>query len=162
MAQSRPSSHAGQCLHVGEEPTLSWWGHTRPTGPAARAACPTVSAPQPSATVALATAARAAAMNKRPVPMVDWRDPSATCPVLPQQPTCREMTRCANWRPEQVQQFTWTKLRYSITSSAIARSLSGTLRLSALAVLRLIINSNLVGCWTGRSLVFSPLSIRPA
>src|SRR5215469_14123550 len=51
---------------------------------------------------------------------------------------------------------------HSITSSASASSLSGTWRLSALAVLRLITSSNLVDCMTGRSAGFSPLRIRPA
>src|SRR5215468_1052749 len=40
---------------------------------------------------------------------------------------------------------------YSITSSARASSDGGTVRPSALAVLRLITSSNLVGCSTGRS-----------
>jgi hypothetical protein len=47
--------------------------------------------------------------------------------------------------------------RYSITSSARASS-AGTVMPSAFAVLRLITSSNLVGCWTGRSAGFSPLS----
>jgi hypothetical protein len=34
--------------------------------------------------------------------------------------------------------------------------MGGTLRPSALAVLRLITNSNLVGCWTGRSAGLAP------
>jgi hypothetical protein len=50
---------------------------------------------------------------------------------------------------------------YSITSSAIARTPDGMLRPSALAVLRLITNSNLVGCTTGRSAGLSPLRTRP-
>src|SRR5262245_13365874 len=49
------------------------------------------------------------------------------------------------------------KHRYSITWSALARSVGGTVRPSALAVLRLITNSNLVGCRTGRSAGFAPL-----
>src|SRR5262245_14730566 len=40
---------------------------------------------------------------------------------------------------------------HSITSSASASSLAGTSRPSILAVLRLMISSNLVGCSTGRS-----------
>ena len=40
---------------------------------------------------------------------------------------------------------------YSITSSAWASSVGGTVRPSELAVLMLITNSNLVGCCTGRS-----------
>src|SRR5580704_9223 len=51
---------------------------------------------------------------------------------------------------------------HSITSSATASSVGGMARPSAFAVLRLITNSNLVGCMTGRSAGFSPLSIRPA
>jgi hypothetical protein len=38
-----------------------------------------------------------------------------------------------------------------MTSSAWARSKGGTVRPSALAVLRLITSSNVVGYWTGRS-----------
>src|SRR2546427_13287828 len=50
---------------------------------------------------------------------------------------------------------------HSITSSAIASSPGGNVRSIVLAVLRLITNSNLIGCTTGRSLGFSPLRIRP-
>ena len=51
---------------------------------------------------------------------------------------------------------------HSITSLAATSSLSGTSRPSALAVLRLITNSNLVDCMTGKFAGFSPLRIRPA
>src|SRR5262249_51786945 len=50
---------------------------------------------------------------------------------------------------------------HSITSSASASSLSGTVRPSAFAVVRLMMNSNFVGCTTGRSAGFSPLRTRP-
>src|SRR5262249_46525895 len=50
---------------------------------------------------------------------------------------------------------------HSITSSAMASTPGGIVRLSSLAVLRLITNSSLVGCMTGRSAGFSPLRIRP-
>src|SRR2546421_8156116 len=50
---------------------------------------------------------------------------------------------------------------HSITSSARASSVGGTVRLSALAVLRLMTSSNLVGCITGRSLGLAPLRMRP-
>ena len=50
---------------------------------------------------------------------------------------------------------------HSITSSARPSSVSGTVRPSALAVLRLMINSTFVDCWTGRSAGFSPLRMRP-
>jgi hypothetical protein len=50
---------------------------------------------------------------------------------------------------------------YSITSSAIASTPGGIVRSSALAVLRLIANSNLVGCRTGRSAGLSLLRMRP-
>src|SRR5262249_60512426 len=49
--------------------------------------------------------------------------------------------------------------RHSITSSARASSVGGTSRPSALAVFRLITNSNLVGAWTGSSAGFAPLKI---
>jgi hypothetical protein len=49
---------------------------------------------------------------------------------------------------------------HSITSSASASSAEGTARPSALAVLRLITNSNLVGCSTGRSAGLAPLRMR--
>src|SRR6516225_10770739 len=49
---------------------------------------------------------------------------------------------------------------HSITSLAVAMSFSGTSSPSAFAVLRLMTNSNLVGCWTGRSAGLSPLRMR--
>jgi hypothetical protein len=51
---------------------------------------------------------------------------------------------------------------HSMTSSARASSVGGTSRPTALAVLRLMTSSNLVGCNTGRSVGFSPLRTRPA
>src|SRR5262249_2338484 len=49
---------------------------------------------------------------------------------------------------------------HSITSSARASTVAGTSRPSALAVLRLITSSYLVGACTGRSAGFSPLRMR--
>jgi hypothetical protein len=49
---------------------------------------------------------------------------------------------------------------HSITSSARASTAGGTVRPSALAVLRLIARSYLVGVCTGRSAGFSPLRMR--
>src|SRR5262249_38736684 len=49
---------------------------------------------------------------------------------------------------------------HSNTSSARASSVGGTSRPSALAVLRLITSSYLVGAWTGRSAGFSPVRMR--
>jgi len=49
---------------------------------------------------------------------------------------------------------------YSITSSARASSVGGISMPSDLAVFRLIVNSNLVGCSMGRSAGFSPLRMR--
>ena len=48
-----------------------------------------------------------------------------------------------------------------ITSSAVANSVSGTVRPSALAVARLMTSSNLVDCTTGRSAGLMPLRILP-
>src|SRR5262249_7620990 len=49
---------------------------------------------------------------------------------------------------------------HSITSSARASNVGGTVRPSALAVLRLMTSSYLVGACTGRSAGFSPLRMR--
>jgi hypothetical protein len=49
---------------------------------------------------------------------------------------------------------------HSITSSAVASSVGGTVRPSILAVLRLITSSNLSCAWTGSSPAFSPLRMR--
>jgi hypothetical protein len=51
-------------------------------------------------------------------------------------------------------------LIYSITSSAVTSRLGGTVSPSALAVLRLIPSSYLVGISTGRSLGFAPRRMR--
>ena len=48
---------------------------------------------------------------------------------------------------------------YSITSSARASSVGGTVMPSALAVFRLMYSSALVAYWTGRSAGFSPLML---
>jgi hypothetical protein len=51
---------------------------------------------------------------------------------------------------------------HSMTSSARIKIEAGTVNPSALAVLRLMNISNLVGCTTGKSAGFAPLSILPA
>ena len=71
-----------------------------------------------------------------------------------------EPTRRANNGRERVQQWMHQKAGYSITSSARASKVGGTSRPSALAVLRLTINSYLVGACTGRSAGFSPFRMR--
>ena len=50
---------------------------------------------------------------------------------------------------------------HSITSSARASRVGGTVMPSALAVLRLTNSSTFVACWTGRSAGFAPARIRP-
>ena len=68
---------------------------------------------------------------------------------------------CAINGPEQVQQSACRKpvRNYSITSSARASSEGGMVRPSALAVLRLTINSNFDGCSTGSSAGLAPFRI---
>src|SRR5215471_6515563 len=56
----------------------------------------------------------------------------------------------------------WRTALHSITSSAAACRVRGTVRPNVFAVLRLITNSNLVGCSTGSSGGLAPLRIRPA
>jgi hypothetical protein len=51
--------------------------------------------------------------------------------------------------------------RHSITSSAAACSVRGTVKPSVFAVLRLITSSNFVGCKTGKSAGLAPLRMRP-
>src|SRR5678815_1353323 len=53
--------------------------------------------------------------------------------------------------------FAWRT--HSITSSALACNVNGTVRPSVFAVLRLITSSNLDGCCTGRSAGLAPLRI---
>src|SRR5262245_53208367 len=55
--------------------------------------------------------------------------------------------------------FAWRT--HSITSSARLSSVVGISRPSTLAVARLMTNSNLVGCITGRSDGLAPLRMRP-
>jgi hypothetical protein len=52
-----------------------------------------------------------------------------------------------------------SKRAHSITSSARASSVGGISRLSAFAVLTLMISRNLVGCSTGRSAGLAPFNI---
>src|SRR5262249_32870789 len=69
--------------------------------------------------------------------------------VLRRSPTTGIAGRAAEQRDE-------LAALHSITSSARASSVAGTSRPNALAVLRLITNSNLVGCSTGISAGFAP------
>src|SRR5262249_38855205 len=68
-------------------------------------------------------------------------------------------SRGADKREERAAVHRW--VGHSITSSAMARTPGGIVRPSILAVLRLMTNSNLVGCMTGRSAGLAPLRIRP-
>jgi hypothetical protein len=51
---------------------------------------------------------------------------------------------------------------HSITSSAATSSLCGTVSSNDLAVLRLMINSSFVGCWTGSPAGLVPRKSRAA
>ena len=64
-----------------------------------------------------------------------------------------DLSRCSKVRGQ--------NYRYSMTSSASNCIELGTSMPSALAVCRLMTNSNFVDCTTGRSAGFSPLRIRP-
>src|SRR5262249_22576172 len=69
-------------------------------------------------------------------------DKTATLlPLYPQQRTSprtsRRMALCAKNGPKHVRQQLWTECRYSITSSATASKLGGSVKPSALAVFRL-------------------------
>src|SRR5262245_48550770 len=104
------------------------------------------------------------------------------CPHMLGEDTCEGIRRPARWeRHDNGEGARWIDLRprgerprrhaaeqrdelapfHSITSSARASSVAGTSMPSALAVWRLMTNSNLVGCKIGRSAAFSPLRMRP-
>jgi len=68
---------------------------------------------------------------------------SAVPPIAPELVCRNEPTRCAKSSCEQPQQTTSS---YSITASASASIVDGIVRPIALAVLRLMTNSNLVAC----------------
>ena len=86
----------------------------------------------------------------------DARGTSAVPPIPTELVLRNERSRCAIRRYMQCSK----PYCYSITSSALTRSVFGTLKPRAFAVLRLITNSNLVGCSTGKSAGFSPLKMR--
>src|SRR5262249_861851 len=86
--------------------------------------------------------------------------------VRAQDPDCWQPTRllraCRDRRrsPPAQHAEAVASLHHSITSSARASRVGGMSRPSVLAVLRLIVSSYLVGCWTGSSATFAPLRIR--
>ena len=67
--------------------------------------------------------------------------------------------RTSSDRPGMSEKCHNQKRVYSINSSAATNRVCGTLRPSTLAVLRLITNSNLVGCSTGKSAGLVPFKI---
>jgi hypothetical protein len=83
----------------------------------------------------------------------DGQQGFAECPLCLNQ---RTDAMCANQRHSHRSKTA----RYSIISSARASTDAGTVRLSALAVLRLMTSSYFVGACTGMSAGFSPLRIR--
>src|SRR5262249_6418412 len=84
---------------------------------------------------------------------------NATHPLALLRPR-RERPGCRR-AAEQCDELAALQLRgHSITSSARASTEAGTSSPSALAVLRLMTSSYLVGAWTARSAGFSPLRMR--
>ena len=77
------------------------------------------------------------------------------CPLYPRKRTCAVQLAHVCFVPRAD-----IDLHYSITASACASSVGGTMTPRALAVLRFITSSYLVGACTGRSAGFSPLRIR--
>src|SRR5262249_16461167 len=79
-------------------------------------------------------------------------------PELPDRPQRKASARrrAAEQRDELA---TLHRRNHSITSSARATNVGGMVRPSARAVCRLMTNSNLVGCWTGKWDGSAPLSI---
>jgi len=73
------------------------------------------------------------------------------CPLLLQFPTWRLRSSETPLRAITGLMHRSKNARYSITSSARASSVGGTVSPSALAVLKLMISSTFTACWTGRS-----------
>ena len=90
------------------------------------------------------------------------RSPHVRCsPFATEMLHCRDLSNRANLGLTHAQQQRCGGCTpYSITSSARASSFGGTFRPSALAVLRLMTSSYLVGACTGRSAGFVPLRMR--
>ena len=111
----------------------------------------------PSVTMRLAAPSETARVSRAPRPALGqtatWQQVRATSALPPQ--SGHALTRLAR----QFRAITGSN-NHSMTSSAVERSLSGTVRPSAFAVLRLTISSYLLGACTGSSLGFSPRSIR--
>src|SRR6516164_9496396 len=112
-----------------------------------------------------ANAGQSGKRPKRSAPMTAWgqRRRSSPRPQCPQLPPIADIRLIPNDPPlvPQADVSRCSKRRgYSITSSARASSVSGTVRPSALAVFMLITRSYLVGAWTGRSAGFVPLRMR--
>ena len=80
-------------------------------------------------------------------------------------PSARHFRSCARGghfpsRSACLKRATMRHAPHSITSSAPVSSEGGTERPSALAAFRLMTNSNLVGCWTGKSCGLAPFRMR--
>jgi len=84
------------------------------------------------------------------------------CPLLLQFPTWRLRSSETPLRAITGLMHRSKNARYSIASSASKSRLSEILMPSALAVFRLMTNSNLVGRTTGKSAGLVPLRMRPA
>ena len=85
---------------------------------------------------------------------------SCRCPLYPRKRTFAHAIRTSalgHKRTRAMQQIR----HYSITSSAMASTPGGIVSLRALAVLRLITSSNVVGWIIGRSVGLAPLKILP-
>ena len=111
----------------------------------------------PAAGVVLEREVTSIMANSR-VPWTKVKGPGATRRTAShclRKPASVPVSESARWARSEV------AAPYSITSSARASSVGGISRPSILAVLRLMISSNFVGCTTGRSAAFSPWRIRP-
>jgi hypothetical protein len=98
--------------------------------------------------------ARPRTTTERPITPPGW--PAGCRAGLPDSKGAEQQSRCRTAK----KRYEFPPL-HSITSSARASRVAGTVRPSALAVCRLMTNSNLVDCKTGRSAGLAPLSILP-
>ncbi len=96
------------------------------------------------------------------VPWAGRRPRRTKAAAVPRAPRERQISRQSRRASSSPQTGLRCWPRYSITRSAAASRLPGTVSPSACAVLRLIARSNFVGSWTGRAAGFVPLRMRSA
>src|SRR5262249_41138869 len=90
----------------------------------------------------------------------DWAGEIETPGEFEERAAIAPYTLCHGTEPV-VSSAAMSSQNYSITSSAVASRVGGTLKPSILAGPAVMTNSNLFGCTTGKSAALAPLRMRP-